>query len=221
MNFKQKSIFVTLLTISTYLSMFTLLLCVGCSEDVETPFDISEKAPVISIKALSSEISFNDGEIHATFKLVADPAPQKDLVVLIDFYIGDFWTDYYDASDSGCVGGKTSLKGVSIPKGKKESNAITYSERYIFLFGDGHGERTSLSVRVIPLPVIDVVGEGTVVDNDRLLSYFDGRKTYDGKHIPEAYMFPYYEPAQTDYTVIYRAEDVDEVCEPVESVNPF
>ena len=159
----------------------------GCGADEEAPFEVSEKAPVVSVEKVGQEITGT--LVTATYKVVADAAPKNDLLVNVfvtrwDYDFGtdpcEFFRNYYNP-------------WVTIPKGKKESQEI-------------QAESVSLNAymyaEIEPLPIISVVGEGEVIDQQSLQNEYGGDGTADGKKIPENFVFPYYEVSRKNAIVV-------------------
>lgn len=179
------------------LVMFFLFVCVmfvlfGCGADEEVAFEISDKAPSVSIKKIGYEIK----GIYLTLKckVVSDATPKTDLLVNVavegeehnNKVLGDPCHRY---SQDG--------HWATIPEGKKESQEIHFVKGTTALNGYA-------GVKVLPLPTIDIVGEGEVIDQEQLQSYYGGNKTTEDKQIPEDFVFPYYEVADPELVIIYR-----------------
>ena len=155
------------------------ILCLGCQPDI---YEISEEAPVISVKIIEQRNIVKENKsdfmvedlIEIKFQLVADPAPKSELLVFLD-------SEYRD-----------SYGWTIIRTGETSSKVFTQtisvnSYRYVV---------------VEPIPTISVVGEGDIVDTDELSENW-GRRTLEGQSIPEGFRFPYYKVAEPSVT-LYR-----------------
>ena len=155
------------------------ILCLGCQPDI---YEISEEAPVISVKIIEQRniVKENNWDsmledlIEIKFQLVADPAPKSELLVFLD-------SEYRD-----------SYGWTIIRTGETSSKVFTQtisvnSYRYVV---------------VEPIPIISVVGEDDIVDTDEL-SKFWGRRTLEDQLIPEGFRFPYYKAAEP-FVTLYR-----------------
>ena len=183
-----------------------MILCVfliGCGadeEELEESFEISDKAPSISIVKIRHEVDRESADV--AYKLVADSTPKYDILVLVRHYQRKL------ESDGNCFG-YPSHSVVIIPKGKKESQDIEING----LYGTASAY---IAARVEPLPIVDIVGEGEKIDQQALQGEYGGHKTYEGKTIPQDFMFHYYEVAESEPTVLYTANSKKERCAPNE-----
>ena len=160
------------------LIFFSVILFIGCQADEDAAFKVSNKAPVISIEIVGDKIikGYVESKKEVTFKLVANRAPKTDLLILLRVSADP--CEPLRRKESGLAGWAT------IPKGKKSSRAFSQEielHSYCYAFVD-------------PIPTVSVVGEGEIVDQHRLSSFW-GDKTLKDQRIPIGFQFPYYKVA--------------------------
>ena len=160
----------------------------GCDDYREDPYEISDKAPVISIEKIGEKLT--ETEIEVSFKAVADRAPKTDLLVRLNVYGSSYYTYTYNQGRFD-----VSLAYlVIIPKGKTESKVLsesTYLDDYS-------------NVRVLPVHTVTIVGKGEVIDQQRLQEIYGGKSTKDDQKIPEDYIFAYYQVGETSDLRLYH-----------------
>ena len=172
------------------------ILCLGCQPDI---YEISEEAPVISVKIIEQRNIVKENKsdfmvedlIEIKFQLVADPAPKSDLLVSLNvpmykFYPSEAPANYYPSEDGDSSGWTIIRTGETSSKVFTQTISVN-SYRYVV---------------VEPIPTISVVGEGDIVDTDELSENW-GRRTLEGQSIPEGFRFPYYKVAEPSVT-LYR-----------------
>ena len=148
----------------------------GCSEGIFNDGDDGRpttepteeyRIPTITIKRLESEKVGQRpaamGEI-ITWRLHADPAPLKDVVVHVSI----------PTSNNQSVD-----IGVLIPKFKATSEDFTNT-----IYGG--------AIEVVALPMVSIVGEGLVVNVEKLRKGLPSN-TYEGHQIPTDFDFPLYD----------------------------
>ena len=182
---------------------FFAILCLGCQPetDIYDIYEISDEAPVISVKKIEQRNIAKEYEWHkrlekiieVKFQLVADPAPKSDLLVYLKVPAsGYYYSDYgFKAAEGRGFSGWT-----IIPTGETSSKVFTQnisvnSHRYVV---------------VEPIPIISVVGTDNIVDTDKLSEDW-GRRTLEDQLIPEGFRFPYYNVAE-EFTTLYRPQGV-------------
>ena len=160
----------------------------GCDDYREDPYEISDKAPVISIEKIGEKLT--ETEIEVSFKAVADRAPKTDLLVRLNVYGSSYYTYTYNQGRFD-----VSLAYlVIIPKGKTESKVLSEST-YLGNYSN---------VRVLPLHTVTIVGKGEVIDQQRLQEIYGGKFTKDDQKIPEDYIFAYYQVGETSDLRLYH-----------------
>ena len=176
---------------------FYVIAFLGCGADEEAAFEVSDKAPVVSVEKLGDKLgqkiaySRDDNtQVVVMYKVVADTAPKTDL--LVNMYISG---KFYRLSNT-CKYSSDSF-WVTIPKGKKESQEFEYK---------GWALNGYIAAGIEPLPVVSIVGEGEVIDQQSLQGEYGGRFTEDKQRIPEDFVFPYYEVANSESILLYRAK---------------
>ena len=170
------------------------ILCLGCQQDI---YEISEEAPVISVKIIEQRNIVKENKsdfmvedlIEIKFQLVADPAPKSDLLIYLKVPASEYYSSGYflTQKEAGGIYGWT-----IIPTGETSSKVFMQT-------GSVNSHRY---VVVEPIPTISVVGEGDIVDTDELSENW-GRRTLEGQLIPEGFRFPYYKVAEPSVT-LYR-----------------
>ena len=183
--------------------VFLMVLCVllmSCGADEEAAFEVNnDKAPVISIEKISQEI--DEDRVTVSFKIVADTQRNNDIVVRFSdgdttwangrFGYGCTWSvintveGEFDSDDFR--GGKW----IMIPMGKKESKPVDRSCHI----------NSHMTAVIRPLPIITVVGEGDVIDQEFLQN--TSLSTEHDENIPKGYVFPWYEVADTKSKSLY------------------
>ena len=88
---------------------------------------------------------------------------------------------------------------VTLPKGKKESQEVVLPYKY----SQGY-----IAVIVEPLPTVDILGEGVVINQKQMQRIWGGAYTQDKQQIPADFIFPYYEVAESRYTVLFLGDDL-------------
>lgn len=176
------------------LLLLVSILIIACGADEEAAFEVSDKAPVVSLSKVAQEIT--DDGLKITFKVVSDSSPKTDVLVKIlerDSFF-DFSSQDLRACDSKGI--HSPEFWVTLPKGKKESQVIeeTYQARSL---------NGCTGFSILPLPIIDIVGEGEMIDQALLQRKYGGRKTREGKVIPKDFVFPYYEVENPDGVNFY------------------
>ena len=126
------------------------------------------------------------------FKAVSDDKVKTNLLVRIQ--IGASSHDYEPCSDLRNQG--SARFWVTIPKGEKESQEI---KNHI-------GANGILFARPIPLPTVNILGEGEVIDQESLQDEFGGELTEHLEKIPEDFLFPYYEIPEDSGIYLYGEE---------------
>ena len=175
------------------------ILCLGCQPGQPDIYEISEEAPVISVKIIEQRniVKENNWDsmledlIEIKFQLVADPAPKSDLLVSLNvpmykFYPSEAPANYYPSEDGDSSGWTIIRTGETSSKVFTQTISVN-SYRYVV---------------VEPIPIISVVGEDDIVDTDEL-SKFWGRRTLEDQLIPEGFRFPYYKAAEP-FVTLYR-----------------
>ena len=160
----------------------------GCDAYEEDPYEISDKAPVISIEKIGENLT--ETQIEVSFKAVADSGPKTDLLVMMIFY-GSRYTIY--TYTQGTLYTSKSSSAI-IPKGKKESIVLSESINLYDYCG----------VRIIPVPTVTIVGKGEVIDQQKLQKQWGGKSTMDDQRIPEDYIFPYYQVNETSELLLHH-----------------
>ena len=169
-----QSYFFRYLIIHFIIGVLASTLMVGCSE-----------TPTITISGEKSEFGHR-------WQLKSDIAPKQDLVIMVEFE-GLHWDlDIKTLSDITVLG----TRMVIIPKGKKLSDtfwdtANTFSKDIWILH----------FVKVVHLPMIDVVGKGVILD-DKKLQVRLPEKTLEKRVVPEGHVFKVYnvgEPSRYDF----------------------
>lgn len=181
------------------LFLLILLLLIGCGADEGGVgkggvFEISDETPVISVKKITSEIK--ETQVTASYCIVADRAPKTDLLVRIE--IGE---KYHNPLGIFTCGIDEDYYIVTIPDGEKQSQ--------VFNVYGGHGSiNGSLDVFVNSLPIVYIVGQGEMVDQQTLRKWYGGDNTEEGNRIPDDHTFTYYIPAtHNEYVYLYQAKD--------------
>ena len=161
----------------------------GCDDYREDPYEISDKAPVISIEKIGEKLT--ETEIEVSFKAVADRAPKTDLLVRLN----GLWVVllYLRLTTRGVLSVSLAYL-VIIPKGKTESKVLSESTDL-----DDYS-----NVRVLPLHTVTIVGKGEVIDQQRLQEFYGGKSTKDDQKIPEDYIFAYYQVGETSDLRLYH-----------------
>ena len=183
------------------------ILCLGCQPGQPDIYEISEEAPVISVKIIEQRnIDKEYGRhkrykrlekiIEVKFQLVADPAPKSDLLIYLKVPASEYYSSGYflTQKEAGGIYGWT-----IIPTGETSSKVFMQT-------GSVNSHRY---VVVEPIPIISIVGEDDVVDTDELSENW-GRRTLEDQLIPEGFRFPYYNVAE-DFTTLYRPQDVAKI----------
>ena len=164
-----------------------ILLFVGCGADEDELFEISDKTPVVSIEKVSVEINEdapeNEFPLKYAIKVVSDSKVKTDLLVKVA--IGH---RYF--TDNGCDSDSTK-EWLTIQKGQNESENITSKLRAEYLNG-------TIGATIVSLPLINIVGEGEVIDQDLLQTRYGGETTFSGQTIPEKFVFPAYKVKNPD-----------------------
>ena len=159
------------------------IVLLGCGADEEAAYEAGyDKAPVVSIEKVGQEMNEDGETMEITVKVVSDRAPKNDL--LVDMYIESWECDDFHGKIEGWA---------TIPKGKKSSNEYSLSGSINAPWFAG----------VVPLPTVSVVGEGEVINKEKL-EYSWGNYTLDDQKIPEGYEFAYYEVAESSTSYLYR-----------------
>ena len=178
---------------SLLLVVFLGISLIGCGADEEAAFEVSDKAPTVRIEKVGHEIIDRRDPVVATYKVVADTEPKTDMLVKVAIS-GKRWQ--FNNSHRPCKSYYWDDYWVTIPKGKKESQGIQAPN---FLFSGN----SYMAAEVVPLPIVSIVGEGEVIDQQSLQNEYGGSETEDGQKIPENFVFPYYE-ADTKKVTLYR-----------------
>ena len=175
------------------LAILLTVFLASCGE--ENPLEdseVSDKAPSVSIEKVGEkELEY---QIELEFRVVSDSKPKTDLLVRVigprsgcdtDGDFGNkfypYW--YFDSYDIWVI----------IPKGETKSQTTTFRA----------GFDESRSVQILPLPLIDIVGEGMVIDQEELQDEYGGGSTVEGKRIPEDFVFAYYEVADSESMFLF------------------
>ena len=175
----------------------------GCSGDGIT--DLIPKVPIITIEKLRSEkvvdedledrIEFVGEEIW--WRLNANPPPKADLVVKIETSRGK--------------------KYVVIPKHQKHSEEFSnitvfgIAPRVVIRTADPDARQQLLedaeeeSIEIVPLPTVSIVGEGEVVNLEKL---YLPEESLGGHIIPEDFNFPLYEIGDPSEILLPRVHEV-------------
>ena len=167
--------------LGVYLVIVLLLLFqIGCSSDN------THKISTVTLEKIKLEGDASS-EYILSWRLVADPAPDKDLVVVIGGYRkSDDWFDY-DRREW-----KNRIKSDNIPPfyaviKKSNGHSNTYHKR-IHVPGDKHH---TFSMYINTLPSVSIVGQGISIDTDTLAETLPV-KTLGGHVIPVGHEFvPY------------------------------
>ena len=170
--------------------------CGGDEEDETVVEEVSNKTPVISVEKIRENPDPED-EMHREvwFKFTADPAPRKEMLVSFEVVIDEYPIRF--GSEWCYTSGKEEWANIS--KGKTESEELSIS-----IDANGSGQ-----IEILPIPTVDIVGEGKKVDMDKL-EYQWGDYTIDDQRIPDGFQFPYYEVGETYEVILYDiAEDVE------------
>ena len=186
-----------------FLFLLVLMLLVACGADEEAAFEVSDKVPVISVKKGSIEI--DRGIVNATYSIVADTAPKTDLLVSIQTFNSGAFRSGSGGDPGYSCDGHAEYYWVTIPEGKKESQEIKIPGRIQSVNG-------AITVLIEPLPIVSIVGQGDVIDQDTLREWYGGDFTKDDKRIPDNHTFAYYEPADDESVYLYypkKAKIVD------------
>lgn len=176
---------------------------IGCGTDEDAVFEVdSGKALTVGIEKVGIEIT-ESHTVIATYKVVADTAPKTDVLVRVALLEAIWGRRTIPATSDPCGSYGFSDAGdfwVTLPKGKKESETIETEETPVRYNTKTNGY---MAAKVIPLPVVDIVGEGEVIDQESLQDNYGGSETVHGQQIPEDFVFPYYE-ADPKETWFYR-----------------
>lgn len=161
----------------------------GCGEeDPLEVFEVSDKAPVVSIEKVGEKEG--DYYVEIEYQIVSDSKVNTDLLVRVA------------SVKSHCErNGKTTFFPrwhdrsiwVTIPKGETKSQTTTIDT----------ASYESLYIEMQPLLTVDLVGEGEVIDQEELQRKFGGLRTAEGQTIPEDFVFPYYEVADSESTLFF------------------
>lgn len=183
-----------------YSLIVVCVLFIGCGADEDAVFEVEpDKAPVISLKVVSETFHDTRYIVKIAFKVVSDTAIKTDMPIRFDTR-STGWR-----SDEGCFQRlpydvpindrhefrESNTAWAMIPKGQKESKVITRICQVNSRFGGW----------VLPLPVITVVGEGEVIDQE-YLGYWQHETVHD-EVIRKGFVFPYYEIANDAPQILY------------------
>lgn len=146
----------------------------GCDANENAAYEISDKAPIISIEKIGENLT--ETEIEVSFKAVADRAPKTDFLVRLNVYGSRYVI--YPYNQGPISTGLTHV--VIIPKRKRESIAVSESINLI----------DYCRVRVLAVPTVTIVGEGEVIDQQRLQKLYGGKSTKDDQRIPKIIYSP-------------------------------
>lgn len=167
--------------IIVYLVMaFLLLFQIGCSSDN------THKISTVTLEKIKLEGDASS-EYILSWRLVADPAPDKDLVVVIGGYRkSDDWFDY-DRKEW-----KNRIKSDDIPPfyaviKKSNGHSNTY-HKPIYVPRD---KQQTFSMYINTLPSVSIVGQGVSIDTDTLAETLPA-KTLGGHVIPVGHEFVSY-----------------------------
>ncbi len=158
---------------------FLLLFQIGCSSDN------TRKISTVTLEKIKLEGDASS-EYILSWRLVADPAPDKDLVVVIGGYRqSDDWFDYNRRE------WKMRIKSDNVPPfyaviEKSNGHSNTYHKR-IHVPREHH----TFSMYINTLPSVSIVGQGISIDTDTLAETLPA-KTLGGHVIPVGHEFvPY------------------------------
>lgn len=170
--------------------MFVLFGC-GADEDETVEVSDSDKTPIVSFEKLGEKIT--DGILGIEYRVVSDSKPKNDLLVHVDLI------EYHcrlDTREAPNISSSSNPIWVTIPKGENKSRPVIHSIYF---------PQSKRYAKILPLPLIDIVGEGIVVNQELLHDSYvsSDRLTEEGKEIPEDYVFSYYEVADADPTLLY------------------
>lgn len=160
--------------ITVYLVIaFLLLFQIGCSSDN------THKISTVTLEKIKLEGDASS-EYILSWRLVADPAPNKDLVVVIGGYRkSDDWFDYNRRE------WKMRIKSDNVPPfyaviGKSNRHSSTY-QKFV----------PASSLYINTLPSVKIVGQDISIDTDTLAETLPA-KTLEGQVIPVGHEFvPY------------------------------
>lgn len=160
---------------------FLLLFQISCRSDN------THQISTITVEKISLNGDAVSG-YNISWRLVADPAPDKDLVVLIGRYSkSDDWFDY----DRNVW--KNRIKSDDVPPfyaviEKSNGHSSTYHKRIQVHRNFKHH---NFSMYINTLPSVSIVGQGISIDTDTLAETLPA-KTLGGHVIPEGHEFvPY------------------------------
>ncbi len=157
-----------------YLVMaFLLLFQIGCSSDN------THKISTITLEKVGFEGDASSG-YNVSWRLVADPAPDKDLVVVIGGYRkSDDWFDYNRREWKMRIKSDNVLPFYAVI-GKSNRHSSTY-QKFV----------PASSLYINTLPSVSIVGQGISIDTDTLAETLPA-KTLGGHVIPVGHEFvPY------------------------------
>ena len=163
------------------------IMFLSCGGDDE-PIDDVQDAPIVSIK-ITRENPVNEFVKEIGFQIVTDTAPETDLLVIISVRIR--------RAKSGENAALTGRHRVLIPKGKKNSQEFSTEI-------DIHGQGI---VSIEELPMVSIVGEGVVIDQEDLQGWWELSGTLGGHKVPDDFQFPYYEVGEPAEVILYRPKD--------------
>lgn len=166
-----------------YLVIVLLLLFqIGCSSDN------THKISTITIEVIDREGDAAKG-YDVSWQLVADPAPDEDLVVVIDRKRQpEDWFDYNREIWLHEVNNRYNLPFfVVISKSNRYSSTFRTNTQYPPYSGDH-----SFPIYINPLPSVSIVGQGISIDTDTLTKSLP-MKTRGGHIIPKEHQFVRYQ----------------------------